>query len=397
MKFSRIQRVRKVLLLFFSFLFSSVVSASPASQLNHIFDAIWEVDDSLVQVNFLRGTLRGLSGVRNVEAPASWNSVRLKLSNSENAEVVKLANQLSQIFGDRSLSQDALKLVLNNSASISERREALAGLVAMRFAELPSNLKSLLFTDLRIDAIRAYSFFDYPNAPALLLAAYPEFSDEAKRVTIDTLASRFSYAQQLLGALRDDKIANSDIPTYTARSLQNILGGSFEKVYGRVSEVGEGKDRMISKYRERILAADFSKSDVSKGRVVYQQVCGACHIMYGEGGKIGPELTGSNRANLDYFLLNVLAPSYDVPEGYRMVTVTSKDGQVFVGNVVEEDATKVVLNMVGQRTVVAQADIRSRQTSKISMMPEGLLNPLQDDQILDLIAYMRTEKQVPLP
>ena len=175
------------------------------------------------------------------------------------------------------------------------------------------------------------------------------------------------------------------------------MGSSFVKAYGKVSEVGEGKDRMIAKYRQKILAADFAKADVSQGRVVYQQVCGACHIMYGEGGKIGPELTGSNRANLDYFLLNVLAPSYDVPEGYRMVTVTSRDGQVFVGNVVEEDASKVVLNMVGQKTVVAKSDIKSRQTSRVSMMPEGLLNPLQDKQILDLIAYMRTEQQVPLP
>lgn len=397
MGFSKIYKVRKLYPILASLLLSTVVSASSTSQLNHILDAIGEVDDSVVQANLLRGTVSGLSGVRNIEAPASWNSLRLKLSNSENREVVKLANQLSQIFGDRSISEDALKLLLNKSASVADRREALAGLVAMRFVQLPANLESLLFTDLRIDAIRAYSFFDYPNAPAILLSAYPEFGDEAKRVTIDTLASRLSYARQLLGALKDDKIANSDIPTYTARSLQNMLGGSFEEVYGKVSEVGEGKDRMISKYRERILAADFSKSDVSKGRLVYQQVCGACHIMYGEGGKIGPELTGSNRANLDYFLLNVLAPSYDVPEGYRMVTVTSKDGQVFVGNVVEEDATKVVLNMVGQRTVVAKSDIRSRQTSKISMMPEGLLNPLQDNQILDLIAYMRTEKQVPLP
>lgn len=397
MGFSKIYKVRKLYPILASLLLSTVVSASSTSQLNHILDAIGEVDDSVVQANLLRGTVSGLSGVRNIEAPASWNSLRLKLSNSENREVVKLANLLSQIFGDRSISEDALKLLLNKSASVADRREALAGLVAMRFVQLPANLESLLFTDLRIDAIRAYSFFDYPNAPAILLSAYPEFGDEAKRVTIDTLASRLSYARQLLGALKDDKIANSDIPTYTARSLQNMLGGSFEEVYGKVSEVGEGKDRMISKYRERILAADFSKSDVSKGRLVYQQVCGACHIMYGEGGKIGPELTGSNRANLDYFLLNVLAPSYDVPEGYRMVTVTSKDGQVFVGNVVEEDATKVVLNMVGQRTVVAKSDIRSRQTSKISMMPEGLLNPLQDNQILDLIAYMRTEKQVPLP
>ncbi|MGB0356415.1 MAG: dehydrogenase, partial [Opitutales bacterium] len=345
----------------------------------------------------LRGTLTGLSGAREVEAPASWSSLRLKLSRSKNDEIIKLVSQLSQIFGDRSISEDALKLLLNKSASIADRREALAGLIAMRFKELPPKLEFLLETELQVDAIRAYSFFEYPQAPSVLLSAYSKFNTEAKRVTVDTLASRLSYAKELLGALKDGKIEKSDIPTYTARSLQSILGSSFVKAYGKVSEVGEGKDRMIAKYRQKILAADFAKADVSQGRVVYQQVCGACHIMYGEGGKIGPELTGSNRANLDYFLLNVLAPSYDVPEGYRMVTVTSRDGQVFVGNVVEEDASKVVLNMVGQKTVVAKSDIKSRQTSRVSMMPEGLLNPLQDKQILDLIAYMRTEQQVPLP
>lgn len=387
----------KIYSAFVSFLLSLVVSASPFSQLNQIFDTIRKVDDPVVQANLLRGTLTGLSGAREVEAPASWSSLRLKLSRSKNDEIIKLVSQLSQIFGDRSISEDALKLLLNKSASIADRREALAGLIAMRFKELPPKLEFLLETELQVDAIRAYSFFEYPQAPTELLSAYSKFNTEAKRVTVDTLASRLSYAKELLGALKEGKIEKSDIPTYTARSLQSILGSSFVKAYGSVSKVGEGKDRMIAKYRQKILAADFAKADVSQGRVVYQQVCGACHIMYGEGGKIGPELTGSNRANLDYFLLNVLAPSYDVPEGYRMVTVTSRDGQVFVGNVVEEDASKVVLNMVGQKTVVAKSDIKSRQTSRVSMMPEGLLNPLQDKQILDLIAYMRTEQQVPLP
>jgi putative heme-binding domain-containing protein len=387
----------KIYSAFVSFLLSLVVSASPFSQLNQIFDTIRKVDDPVVQANLLRGTLTGLSGAREVEAPASWSSLRLKLSRSKNDEIIKLVSQLSQIFGDRSISEDALKLLLNKSASIADRREALTGLIAMRFQELPPKLEFLLETELQVDAIRAYSFFEYPQAPTELLSAYSKFNTEAKRVTVDTLASRLSYAKELLGALKEGKIEKSDIPTYTARSLQSILGSSFVKAYGKVSEVGEGKDRMIAKYRQKILAADFAKADVSQGRVVYQQVCGACHIMYGEGGKIGPELTGSNRANLDYFLLNVLAPSYDVPEGYRMVTVTSRDGQVFVGNVVEEDASKVVLNMVGQKTVVAKSDIKSRQTSRVSMMPEGLLNPLQDKQILDLIAYMRTEQQVPLP
>ena len=119
--------------------------------------------------------------------------------------------------------------------------------------------------------------------------------------------------------------------------------------------------------------------------------------MYGEGGKIGPELTGSNRADAEYLLLNVIDPNYDVPEGYRLVTITSKSGQVFAGNVSEEDDSKIVLAMVGQKSVIAKADVKSRTTAKISLMPEGLLLTLKDNEFLDLIQYLRTEKQVPLP
>ena len=367
------------------------------TQLDHIFESLSKVEEHSVQTRLLRGTLAGLSGKRDLTPPDSWNFLRGNLIRSPNPEVSKLAGQLAQIFGDSSISEDSLKLVLNKEATLEDRKEALSSLVAMRFQKLPQNLKYLLDTELQIDAIRAYAFFDFPDAPEELIAEYVWFDAAAKRATIDTLASRFFYAQALLDALKAKKIAKVEIPVYTARTLQKILGKSFEKTYGKVSEVGEGKDRMISKYRERILKADFSKANVSKGRIVYQQACGACHVMYGEGGKIGPELTGSNRANLDYFLLNVLAPSYDVPEGYRMVTVTAKDGQVLIGSVVEEDTNKLVLNMVGQRTIVAKADIQSRMASMISMMPEGLLNPLQDQQIIDLVAYMRTEEQVPLP
>ena len=96
-------------------------------------------------------------------------------------------------------------------------------------------------------------------------------------------------------------------------------------------------------------------------------------------------------------LLNVIDPNYDVPEGYRLVTITSKSGQVFAGNVSEEDDSKIVLTMVGQKSVIAKADVKSRTTAKISLMPEGLLLTLKDNEFLDLIQYLRTEKQVPLP
>ena len=208
-------------------------------QLNHIFKAMTQIEDSTVQASMLRGTLAGLSGKRDLAAPASWRALRNKLTRSKDTEVVKLAGQLSQIFGDLSVSQDALKLVLNGDASVEDRKEALSGLVAMRFQELPKNLNVLLDSPLTVDAIRAYSLFSYPEAPKELISKYENFDTVAKRATIDTLASKLSYAKALLEALRTGKITKTEIPNYTARNLQKMLGGSFDKVYGKILEMGE--------------------------------------------------------------------------------------------------------------------------------------------------------------
>jgi hypothetical protein len=137
------------------------------------------------------------------------------------------------------LGQDALKLVLNGDASLEDRKEALSGLVAMRFQELPKNLNALLDSPLKADAIRAYSLFNYPEAPKELISKYENFDTVGKRATIDTLASKLSYAKALLGALRTGKITKTEIPNYTARNLQKMLGGSFDKVYGKILEMGE--------------------------------------------------------------------------------------------------------------------------------------------------------------
>jgi len=232
---------KRTCLLSLSFYFLSLQLQGNAlnSQFNHIFKAMTHLEDSTVQASMLRGTLAGLSDKRDLVAPASWKALRNKLVRSKDPEVVKLAGQLSQIFGDLSVSADDLKLVLNKDAPLEDRKEALTGLVAMRFKELPKNLKSLLGTNLKIDAIRAYSFFDYPDAPKELISEYDQFDTVAKRVTIETLASKQSYAKSLLEALRTEKIAKAEIPNYTARSLQNMLGGSFDKIYGKIVEMGE--------------------------------------------------------------------------------------------------------------------------------------------------------------
>ena len=118
--------------------------------------------------------------------------------------------------------------------------------------------------------------------------------------------------------------------------------------------------------------------------------------MYGEGGKIGPELTGSNRGDLNYLLLNILYPSDDIADSYKMVTIATKDGRSLSGNISQEDGQKVVLNMVGQKTTIPKSDIKSRAVSDFSMMPAGLLQALKNEEVVALFKYMQTKQQVPL-
>ena len=129
--------------------------------------------------------------------------------------------------------------------------------------------------------------------------------------------------------------------------------------------------------------------------MVFNKTCASCHVMYGEGGKIGPDLTGSNRANLDYLLLNSVDPSYDVPEGYKMVTIATVDGRVLNGVIAEENAQRMILKTVEQpRVVILKDDIEARRVSDKSIMPDGQFEQMKPQELLDLIKYMQTVEQV---
>ena len=136
---------------------------------------------------------------------------------------------------------------------------------------------------------------------------------------------------------------------------------------------------------------------MSKGRALFERTCASCHTLYGSGGRIGPDLTGSNRANLDYILTEIINPSEVMQESYQLVTVTTRDGRTLSGNVAAEDDRQLTLRLIGEETALAKSEIVSREKSPVSMMPEGLLKALSDSEVRDLLAYLRTNAQVPPP
>jgi putative heme-binding domain-containing protein len=147
----------------------------------------------------------------------------------------------------------------------------------------------------------------------------------------------------------------------------------------------------------RLTRDEIAKADLSNGRVLYQSLCANCHTLYGEGGKIGPDLTGSGRANLDYLIENIVDPSAMVGVEYRLSDVTMKDGRGLAGIVTARTGRTLTLRTLTEEQTVELSKVVKEDLSPLSMMPEGLLLALPPEQVRDLIGYLMHPVQVPLP
>ncbi len=125
--------------------------------------------------------------------------------------------------------------------------------------------------------------------------------------------------------------------------------------------------------------------------------CGQCHKLYGEGGEIGPDITGSNRNNLDYLLTNMLDPNAEIPNDYRTTILRTKDNRVLVGVIRRSEGQSVTIATPAEVVTVAKRDVASIEQQNFSMMPEGLVLVFKRDELRDLVGYLRGNGQVPLP
>jgi putative heme-binding domain-containing protein len=320
------------------------------------------------------------------------------LTATNDAKLRDVLAQVSRLFGDAKASAAQLAILQDRKAPSEQRREILRSFASDAYgAALPVALALLDEAALRRDAIRALAAFDDARVGSSLLSRYASFSAPEKADAILTLAARRTTAQALFGALKKETIAKRDVTAFAARQLQRVLGPAFIDFWGPVAQPADDKQADMAKFKRLLTDDVLARANVANGRALFERTCFACHTLYGQGGNIGPDLTGSNRANLDYILTEIINPSEVMQDSYQLVTVTTRDGRTLSGNIAAEDAQQLTLRMIGQDTLVAKSEILSREKSPISLMPEGLLRSLSTDEVRDLIAYLRTTTQVPLP
>jgi putative heme-binding domain-containing protein len=365
-----------------------------------VIQVLGQSDDPQFQLDILKGLNDGLKGKRGVKMPAGWETVSAKLSKSSHPAIRELTQNLSLAFGSESALKALRQTLSDRNASVQARTNALEALLATKDPQLPETLQKLLKEPaLRSRALRGLAVFEHPHTPAAILEVYPQLGPLQKKDALGTLVSRASFAKALLEAVATQKIPTGDITADLLRQLRTLndseVAAQVAKNFGIARENPEEKLREISRYKGMIQSSP--PGDPSRGRAVFNRTCAQCHTLFDAGGKVGPELTGSNRGDLEYVLQNMLDPNAVIPNDYRTWTVETKDDRVITGIVTKQDANAVTVVTANEILVLSRADVQSLKQGEISMMPEGLIQALTDAEVRDLVAYLKSPAQVPLP
>ncbi len=223
-------------------------------------------------------------------------------------------------------------------------------------------------------------------------AAYQQLGESDRRDAIETLCARPQWALTLLKAIDHGELPRTVLSVEQVRQIAGFgnadVSAELDRVWGAVREQTADKKAQLENYSSRLTSDRLHAADTSHGRAVFARVCANCHTLFDAGGKVGPNLTGSQRANLDYVLTNVLDPNAVVPRDYQMVVVQTTDGRVLNGIVKQEDDLTLGLQTTNELVTLAKDEIEVRKATTQSMMPEGMLTPLAEDELRDLVAYL---------
>jgi putative heme-binding domain-containing protein len=242
-------------------------------------------------------------------------------------------------------------------------------------------------------ALTALQRFEGPGIAAEALEHFGSFDPDSRTTALNLLASRPEWSLQLLQAVEAGRIAAAAITPDTVQKIKTYGDPRLAQLLRkncpqeRVATTDE-MQQQIHQYAATIRSGGGNPYD---GRKLFSMSCGLCHKLFGQGAQIGPDLTPYKRDDLDTMLLNVVNPNAEIREGYETYLVITKDGRTLSGFLADKDNRVVVLRgLDGVNQVLPQDEIKEMKSTGMSLMPQGLLGALSEQQLRDLFAYLQS-------
>jgi putative membrane-bound dehydrogenase-like protein len=376
-----------------NFMIRRIGSSNADKALTLLVEGLGEAMDESRQLAFLRGMNRALVGRRQVRSPKGWAEIHPSLAMSKNQEVRMQATALAVTFGNKEAVASMRKILTDAKADLAARRFALTSLQGAGILVLVDDLLELLDDDsLRGDALRGLAHFDDLRVPSVILRIYPKLPLAEKRDALATLCSRVSYAQDLLTAIQKKQVPSTDLTADLVRQLRDLKNAKLDQrindIWGSVRESTEEFAKLIAQTKAMLRTAPKEPPDSVLGRALFAKTCQQCHTLYGIGGRVGPDITGSNRADLDYLLSNIIDPSAVMAKEYQPWIVRTLDGRSITGIIKDQNENAVTLQTATEIVVVPRKEIDGMRQSKQSMMPNDLLKPFSEHEVRSLVAYL---------
>lgn len=299
--------------------------------------------------------------------------------------------------------REALKRFLTEVAAVAvdgnERTElrtvASALLGYTEFERTGKDLQRLLDSrnppELQLEAIAALARQGDVRGGAFLTDAdtWSSYTPRIRSAVIGALMSKPAFIEVLFTSIGDGVITASSIPP---ADRERLMGEEDSRISARAKDLfaelkGEGRMQVYNDYRQ-ILEEPAS---AASGKAVFTNICSTCHTYNGEGGNVGPDLTGVKNQPADALLLHTLVPNYEVYPAYQAISVTTGDGNTISGRIIAETENGLTLRTAfGTDESILRKNITSLVNTGRSLMPDGLEQSMTKEELAQLIAYIKS-------
>jgi len=228
---------------------------------------------------------------------------------------------------------------------------------------------------------------DRETGPALT-AHWAQLTPAVRRAAIATLMRRVEWAFALLDAIEKGNISRTDLAAEQWSQLKLNPDRGIARRAERFSAIGGTISADRQEIVNKLLPLAKEKGDPVRGKEVFTTNCAVCHAINGQGGKVGPDLSGIAARDRSEILIDILDPNRSVEANYRLWNVTTKGGETYSGRLEAETQTSVeILDTTGQKHAIQRKDIGTMEGTQLSIMPAGL-EALPPDDLKSLLEFL---------
>lgn len=305
--------------------------------------------------------------------------------------------QLGIAIGDKAPFGATVQGALNPKLD-ANRRVVLLGIVGEAAdASLVEPLLKLILSKepdaVRLAAMKTASRIDDPRIAPALIAAHESTSVPAMQTQIrDLLLGRKSTAFAWLQAIDKGDIPAKVTPNEQVQRIALLEDPQLDELVKKHwGQLGSSRGEKLAEVRRLNNDVRASAGNLDSGKALFKKHCSTCHQLFGEGTKLGPDLTAANRKDREYMLVSLVDPSSAIRKEYSSVIIETRDGRIVTGlAIARDDAGVTLVNAKNEKTTVLTSDIQELRDSPVSLMPDDLYKQLKPQDLRDLFSYLES-------